>query len=64
MADISDSGQQVNSVNNGKVRMENGNNRMILFDGTVNRLVLGELPNGQIGLVISKERIDVLDVFG
>lgn len=56
-------GQGNTSVLSGQLRIEDGNNRMVLFDGTVYRLILGLLPDGTIGLVISKPGIDVFSAY-
>lgn len=74
------SGQNKTDVLSGRIRIEEGNNRMViqegavelvnitkdglvLSDGSKNRLILGRWPDGTIGLIISKEGIDVYDVF-
>lgn len=46
-----------------QLRIEDGNNRLLLFDGTVNRMIIGLCPDGTIGIVISKPGIDVLTLF-
>jgi hypothetical protein len=56
-------GQESTSVLNGQLRIEDGNNRMVLYDGTDYRMILGVLPDGTIGMVISKPGIDVFSVF-
>lgn len=56
-------GQQRTSVLNGQLRIEDGNNRMVLFDGTNYRMIIGLLPDGTVGIVISREGVDVFNVF-
>ncbi len=57
-------GKKMESVKDGQVRMEYDNNRFLVADedGIV-RMIIGLLPDGTIGIVISKEGISVLDVF-
>lgn len=62
--EVSYKGQNRTDVLSGKLRIEDGNNRMILFDGTVNRMLIGLNPDGGIGIYISKPGEDVItDVF-
>ena len=56
-------GQQKTDTLNSKLRIERGNNRMLLFDGTNYRMIIGILPDGTVGVVISKEGVDVLSLF-
>lgn len=56
-------GQQSTAVLNGKLRIDEGNNRLVLFDGTNNRMIIGILPDDTIGVAISKEGEDVFDAF-
>ena len=56
-------GQESTSVLNGQLRIEDGNNRMVLFDGAVYRMIIGVLPDGTVGIVISKPGIDVFSAF-
>lgn len=58
------SGQQSTSVIDGKVRIEDGNNRMLLHDGTVNRLIIGRAPNGEYLIAISAVGVDVIEALG
>lgn len=60
---MSESGQQIGSVLDGNLTIEYGNNRIIVNDGTTNRLLMGLFPNGDIGLIVVKEGVEVLDVF-
>lgn len=56
-------GQNTTGVLSGQLRIEEGNGRLILFDGTVNRMIIGLLPDGTVGVVISKPGVDVFSVF-
>lgn len=56
-------GQKKTDTLDSKLRIEQGNGRLIVTDGTNNRIVLGLLPDGSYGLVISKPGIDVLGLF-
>jgi|JI10StandDraft_1071094.scaffolds.fasta_scaffold2424072_2 hypothetical protein len=57
-------GKKTDSVKDGQVRMEYDNNRFIVADENgVMRMIIGILPDGTIGIVISKEGVDVRDVF-
>lgn len=51
-------GQQIDSVNNGQVRFEPGNNRIVQYDGSNNRSLMGS-RNNVPGFYVSKEGIDV-----
>jgi len=57
-------GKKMTTVKDGQVRLELDNNRFLVADedGLV-RMIIGVLPDGTIGIVISKEGINVLDVF-
>lgn len=61
---IKTTGKKSESVKDGQVRIEYDNNRILVADedGLV-RMIMGVLPDGTIGIVISKEGINVLDVF-
>lgn len=56
-------GQQSTSVLNGQLRIEDGNNRMVMYDGTHYRMIIGLLPDGTVGMVISKPGVDVFSLF-
>lgn len=56
-------GQNRTDVLSGQLRIEDGNNRLVLFDGTVNRMIIGVLPDGTVGVVISKPGEDVFNIF-
>lgn len=57
-------GKKQTSVKDGQVRLEQDNNRLLVADedGIV-RMIIGVLPDGSIGIVISKEGISVYDLF-
>lgn len=57
-------GKKMTAVKDGQVRLELDNNRLLVAneDGLV-RMIFGVLPDGTIGIVISKEGVNVLDVF-
>lgn len=56
-------GQKSTGVLSGQLRIEEGNNRLVLHDGTYYRMIIGLLPDGTVGIVISKPGIDVLTAF-
>ena len=56
-------GQHSTSVLNGQLRIEEGNNRMVLFNGSIYRMIIGVLPDGTVGIAISKEGEDVFAAF-
>ena len=49
----------------GKLVVEEGNSRITLYDTTTNvyRMIIGILPDGSVGIAISKEGEDVFDAF-
>lgn len=56
------SGQKKTDVLSGQLRIEDGNNRMVLFDGTDNRMIIGVDPySGNIIIAISKPGEDVFE---
>lgn len=61
----STSGQKQIKPIQGKLVVEEGNSRITLYDTTDNvyRMVIGILPDGTIGIAISKEGEDVFDAF-
>ena len=61
---MSESGQEIEAVNNGKVRMEKGKNRLIFSDNEVSRMLLGMDTDGIIRGKLSQEGIDVFDATG
>ncbi len=61
---MSDTGQKIENTNQGYVRIENINGRIVVFDGTDHRMIIGLLPDGTVAIVISKEGEDVFDALG
>lgn len=61
----STSGQKQIKPIQGKLVVEEGNSRITLYDTTDNvyRMIIGILPDGTIGIAISKEGEDVFDAF-
>lgn len=57
-------GQKKTDTLNSRVRIEQGNGRIVVHDGTNNRILIGALPDGSYGLIISKPGVDVTDVTG
>lgn len=60
---VSFSGNPTTNDLSGRLRFEQGENRMVLFDGTVNRMVIG-LVNGEVLIAISKPGEDVFEALG
>lgn len=62
---VSTSGQKQIKPIQGKLVVEEGNSRITLYDTTDNvyRMIIGILPDGTIGIAISKEGEDVFDAF-
>lgn len=56
-------GQEKTDTLDSKFRIEDGNNRMVLFDGVNYRMIIGILPDGTVGVAISKVGEDVFDAF-
>ena len=57
-------GQKKTDTLDSKVRIEQGNGRVIVSDDTKNRILIGKAPDGTYGLWISKPGFDVIeDVF-
>lgn len=56
-------GGQTTEVLSGKLKIDEVNNRLVLDDGTVYRMIIGLLPDGTIGMIVSKEGVDVFTVF-
>jgi hypothetical protein len=48
----------------GNIFLDGVNKRIVLSDAVTNRIVLGELPDGEQGFIISKEGEDVLGLLG
>lgn len=59
----STSGSKNIATNNGKLQFTQAGNALVLFDGTTWRMIIGVLPDGTVGIVISKEGEDVYDAF-
>lgn len=60
----SSKGKKMDSVTDGQVRMEYGNNRFVVADEAgIIRMIIGLLPDGTIGIIITKEGVNALDVF-
>lgn len=57
------SGNPTTNDLSGQLRFEQGENRMVLFDGSVNRMVIG-LVNGEVLIAISKPGEDVFEALG
>lgn len=60
---IRNTGQKITGTNKGYLRLEDKNGYLILFDGTNHRMIIGILPDGTVGIAISKEGQDVFDAF-
>jgi len=59
----STSGSKKISTNNGKLTFSQAGNALVLFDGTTWRMIIGVLPDGTVGIAISKEGEDIYDAF-
>lgn len=55
--------QQLAFINQNFQTLSNSLNPFIVSDGTNNRIILGKLPDGTYGLVISKPGYDVSSLF-
>ena len=60
---MSDTGQRITGTNAGYIKIEDINGRIVVYDGTDNRIIIGVLPDSTIGIVISKVGVDVFDLF-
>lgn len=58
------SGQKSTEVLDGHVRVETGNNRLMMNDGQTNRLIIGKAPNGDYLIAISAVGVDVIEALG
>lgn len=56
---MANEGKSTVGVNSGKVRLEQGNNRLIVNDGTRDRLIIGEEDDGDIVVKLSQSAYDV-----
>lgn len=52
-------GQDKTDTLDSSLRIEDGNKRMVMFDGSVNRMIVGTLPDNSIGMYVSKPGVDV-----
>lgn len=59
----STSGSKNIATNNGKLQFTQQGNALVLFDGTTWRMIIGVLPDGTVGIAISKDGEDVYDAF-
>lgn len=60
---VRNTGQKIIGTNKGYLRIEDTNGYMVLFDGTDSRMIIGILPDGTVGIAISKEGEDVFEAF-
>lgn len=60
---MSTSGQKLTNTNQGYLRIEDKNGYMVLYDGTDHRMIIGILPDGTVGIAISKDGEDVFSAF-
>lgn len=63
MATVTSSGGKKVDVLSGNLVIDKSNNRMLLDNTTEYRMMIGVLPDGDIGIVITKDGTDVFDVF-
>lgn len=56
-------GQKLTPTLAGNLIIEQANGRLTLHDGTVFRMIIGILPDGTVGIAISKVGEDVFDAF-
>ena len=56
-------GQKKTDTLNSKIRIEDGNGRLLVNDGVNNRIIIGLLPDGSYGMVVSKPGVEVLSLF-
>ena len=65
MAEVKSEGQQQVGALDGNVKIEQGNNYMTVFDEIegVYQIIMGRLPDGTIGFVITKTGEDVFEAF-
>lgn len=55
--------QLVAMINQNFEALNQANMTRVISDGTNNRIIIGKLPDGSYGIVVSKPGIDVLNVF-
>lgn len=53
----------VTDATSGSAYIDTKNGRILVNDGTNNRIILGVWPDGTFGLIISKPGFDILDQF-
>lgn len=56
---MSTRGKKIDGVLNGKLRIEQGNNRLVFSDDTTDRVIFGIKPDGSFGIRFSKDGVDV-----
>lgn len=56
-------GQSLTPTLAGNLILEEANGRLTLHDGTVFRMIIGILPDGTVGIAISKVGKDVFNAF-
>ncbi|WP_439946516.1 hypothetical protein [Streptomyces sp. BBFR109] len=61
MAEIKHGGQKLTSTANGRLRIEEGNNRLISNDGTTDVLLIGDKGDGTITVDLALPGVDVKD---
>jgi len=57
-----DRGEKLTSVKDGFIQQQNDKNRWVVNDGDDYRMIIGFLPDGTIGIVISKTGEDVFEI--
>lgn len=55
--------QLVAMINQNFEALNQQNMTKVISDGSNNRIIIGKLPDGTYGIVVSKEGVDVLNVF-
>lgn len=56
--------QLIATLNQNSVIQQNENNTQIINDNSgVHRIIIGELPDGTFGIVVSKSGVNVLSLF-
>lgn len=56
-------GQKKTGAVNGQLQFKEGDNRMVLINGSLARIIFGVLPDGSVGFIITKEGKDAFAVF-
>jgi len=57
-----DRGEKLTTVKDGFIQQQNDKNRWVVHDGDDYRMIIGTLPDGSIGIIISKTGEDVFDI--